>query len=81
MFVDKYARQRYWNPSYELQTFYGQLQHLFVIHFETACPGLQLKEPTTIIMAAIRTSILNDANTIPVEVLDIHDYTKQVHCR
>ena len=77
MFVDKYARQRHRNPSYELQTFYGQLQHLFIIHFETVCPGLRLQEPTTIIMAAIWTCILDDANTIPVEVLDIHDYTKQ----
>ena len=28
-------------------------------------------------MAAIQTCILDDVNTIPVEVLDIHDYTKQ----
>lgn len=28
-------------------------------------------------MAAIQTCILDDANTIPVEVLDIHNYMKQ----
>jgi hypothetical protein len=77
MYVDKYARRRGRAPEYTLQTFYGQLQHIFVIHFEAACPGLLLDAPTTVILAAIRTCTIEDSNTLLVEALDIHDYTKE----
>ena len=77
MYVDKFARQRNRNPEYTLQTFYGQLQHLFVIQFESACPRLELNAPTTVILAAIRTCVIEDSNTLLVRALDIHDYTKE----
>ncbi|KAL0570796.1 hypothetical protein V5O48_011161 [Marasmius crinis-equi] len=34
MYVDKYEAQRVVEPVYKLMTFYGQLEHLFVIHFK-----------------------------------------------
>ena len=77
MYIDKYARRRGRAPEDTLQTFYGQLQHIFVIQFKAACPGLLLDAPTTVILAAIRTCVLEDLNTLLVEVLDIHDYTKE----
>ena len=76
MYVDKFARRRGKEPEYTLKTFYGQLQHLYVIRFNTACPRLQLNAPTTVILAAIWTCILEDLHSILVDTLDIHDYSK-----
>jgi hypothetical protein len=59
MLVDRFARQRSHRPEYELQTFYGQLQHIYVICFPEACKDLGLSNPTTIILAAIKTCILD----------------------
>ena len=36
-------------------TFYGQLQHIVGIHFEGPQSELRLKEPTTIMLGAIKT--------------------------
>ena len=76
MYVDKFARQCNCNPEYTLQIFYGQLQHLFVIQFESACPRLELNVPT-VILTAIRTCVIEDSNTLLVQALDIHDYMKE----
>jgi hypothetical protein len=75
MLVDIYARQRRRSSEYVLQTFYGQLQHLFTIHFNTICPELDLDAPTTIILAAIRTCVLDDDESA-LNGLDIHRYSK-----
>jgi hypothetical protein len=75
MLVDFHARKRRREPEYVLQTFYGQLHHLFSIDFALACPDLGLDGPTTIILAAIRTCILDD-NESDFNGLDIRHYSK-----
>lgn len=75
MLVDIYARQRRRDSEYVLQTFYGQLQHLFTIRFNTVCSELDLDAPTTIIFAAIRTCVLDDDESA-LNGLDIHHYSK-----
>ena len=77
MLVDIYARQRRHNLEYVLQTFYGQLQHLFTIHFNTVCSELDLDAPTTIIFAAIRTCVLDDDESALNEFLDIPSFTSK----
>lgn len=52
--VDRYARQRRRTPEFELQHFFGQLKRLLVLELPTA-PQLKLANPTTIILAVIRT--------------------------
>jgi hypothetical protein len=75
MLVDIHARQWRREPEYVLHTFYGQLCHLFSIQFESACPDLGMDGPTTIILAAIRTCVLDD-NESDFNGLDIHHYSK-----
>jgi len=75
MLVDKFANWRRRAPNYELQTFYGQPQHIFTIHFITACPDLGLQDPTTIFLAAMRSCVLDDASV--AEHLDMHSYSKE----
>lgn len=53
MLVDKNTRYRNRAVELEPQTFYGQLQNIFVMHLK-ASVALQLDRDTTIIMAAIR---------------------------
>src|ERR1700737_4961913 len=74
MLVDIHARYKRRKPKFELKTLYGRLQHLFAIHFQAACGDLGLDCPTTVILAAIRTCILEDDDTLRSEVLDIHTY-------
>ena len=76
MLVDKYARQARRRPAYELQTFYGQLQHIYVIQFPTACQNLGLDQPTGIVLASIRTCIL-DSPVPQLECLDIKYYSME----
>jgi hypothetical protein len=73
MLVDVFERQKCCKPKFQLQTFYGQLQHLFVINFNTAtCISLNLDDDLkTVILAAIRTCNININNTA-LECLDIH---------
>jgi hypothetical protein len=76
MLVDKYARQARRRPEYELQTFFGQLQHIYLIQFPTACRDLRIDQASTIILASIRTCILNDS--VPqLEHLGIKHYSAE----
>ena len=76
MLVDKYARQARRRPEYELRIFYGQLQHIYVIQFREFCRELGLNRPSTIILASIKTCVLDDA--VPqLERLGIKYYSKQ----
>lgn len=75
MLVDIHARQKRRVPKYELQTFYGQLQHIFVVKFSDACADLGLDEPTTVILAAIRNCLL-EPNDARLQRLDVHFYSK-----
>ncbi|THU93897.1 hypothetical protein K435DRAFT_820122 [Dendrothele bispora CBS 962.96] len=74
MYIDLHARQRNVAPKFKLETFYGQLQHIYLVHFDTAHPELNLHEPaTTIILAQIKSCKLNSDESIPG--LDIHFYS------
>lgn len=76
MFVDKYARQARRQPEYELRTFYGQLQHIYLIQFPGACGDLGLNQASTIILASIRTCVLD--NPVPqLECLDVKFYSAE----
>jgi hypothetical protein len=76
MLVDKYARQGRHQPKYELQTFHGQLQHIYVVQFTTGCEDLGLDNPSTIILAAIRTCVLDEIDP-QIQGLDIRNYSKE----
>ncbi|THU81651.1 hypothetical protein K435DRAFT_571382, partial [Dendrothele bispora CBS 962.96] len=74
MYVDVHATRRNLDPVYKLETFYGQLQHIYLIHFNSACSQLNLLEPsTTIIMAQIKSCRVDNNNEI--EGLDVHFYS------
>jgi len=69
--VDKYARQKRRQPEYEMKTFYGQLQHIFVVSLPSDA-GLRIPEPTVHILASIKTCKVERSNA----ALDIHYYSK-----
>ena len=69
--VDKYARQKKRRPEYEMKTYYGQLQHIFVVSLPSDA-HLSITEPTVHILASIRTCKMERSNP----VLDIHYYSK-----
>jgi len=69
--VDKYARQKKRQPEYEMKTFYGQLQHIFVVSLPLDT-GLCISEPTVHILASIKTCKVERSNA----ALDIHYYSK-----
>ena len=76
MLVDIFACQKRHKPKFKLQTFYGQLQHLFVINF-SAATRLELNldnDSMTVILAAIRTCDLEDDAT--TAGLDFHYYSR-----
>jgi hypothetical protein len=54
MLVDKNARHSRKPVVLESRVFFGQLQNIFVIKIQTP-PALELKETTTLILAAVHT--------------------------
>lgn len=75
MLVDKNQRRRKAAPAFELQTFYGQLEHIYRINFPVAVPALEIVGPTTYILAAIRTCVLKPDDPA-LQDLDIHFYSR-----
>ncbi|KAJ7138713.1 hypothetical protein C8R43DRAFT_893149 [Mycena crocata] len=75
MLVDKYAQFKRRVPEYELQTFYGQLTHIYQVHFSMPCPQLEIDEPTTYIFGAIWACSL-EADDPQLQKLDIHTYSR-----
>ncbi|KAF5374458.1 hypothetical protein D9615_009129 [Tricholomella constricta] len=71
LLVDKHARSRDREPEYEPQSFYGQLENIFVVKLP-ATPDLELVQPATLILAAIRTCTVEAENS-----LDMHYYKRQ----
>ena len=69
--VDKYACQKKRQPEYEMKTFYGQLQHIFVVSLPPDA-GLHISEPTIHILTSIKTCKVERSNA----ALDIHYYLK-----
>ncbi|KAJ7125725.1 hypothetical protein C8R43DRAFT_898180 [Mycena crocata] len=76
MLVDIYAHRRNTPPKYRLETFYGQLEHIYRVHFPAACPALDIEAPTTYILAAIRSCVL-DPDDPQLDGIDIHFYSRQ----
>lgn len=70
--MDRNARFPRWPVVNELHSFFGQLMYVVVLHFP-ACQALQLHEPTTIALAAIRSCPILKSH----KDLDIHYYTKE----
>ncbi|KAF7349597.1 hypothetical protein MSAN_01685200 [Mycena sanguinolenta] len=78
MLVDENARYPRRAAKYVKQTFYGQLTHLYWVHFPTSAPSLKIPEPTTYILAAIRACDLKPDDT-QLRGLDIHFYQGYGH--
>ncbi|KAJ7177283.1 hypothetical protein C8R43DRAFT_872399 [Mycena crocata] len=76
MLVDLNARHRSRPVKLQLQTFYGQLTHIYRVHFSEPCAILEIDRPTTYILAAIRCCTLEPADR-ELHGLDIHFYSKQ----
>ena len=72
MLVDRFAHMRRRKPELEPQTFYGQLEHLYLITF--ACSDTQVDPQNPIILAAIRGCKIKDPGPTDLEGLDIHIY-------
>lgn len=74
MLVDKFANQRSRRPVFELETFYGQLERLFLIRFSPDCTYAKVEPSKPIILAAIRNCKLEKADR-ELDSLDIHLFT------
>jgi hypothetical protein len=81
MYVDKHARQARRIPEFELRTFYGQLQHIFLLRFGNPDAKRLLRLDDTpsetqgvVILAGIRNCIIDDDKQL--ETLDVHFYSK-----
>ncbi|KAJ7256046.1 hypothetical protein C8J57DRAFT_1075207 [Mycena rebaudengoi] len=74
MLVDKHARRKNVKPEYEKTTFYGQLTHIYRVHFPTVQPHVKIMKPTTLILAAIRNCDVKPDEP-QLQGLDIHFYS------
>ena len=72
--MDKYARQARLQPKFELQTFYGRLEHIFVIRFKERYPDRRQGDDCPLFLVAIRTCTLDDPDP-QLQALDIHFYS------
>ena len=72
MLVDRFARMHRCKPKLEPQTFYGQLEHLYLINF--VCSDTRVDPQQPIILAAIRNCKIKDPQPTELERLDIHIY-------
>jgi hypothetical protein len=73
MLVDVFERQKNRRPKYVLETFFGQLQHLFCIRF-AACPDLGMEAGATVLLAAIKTCVILEG--VYPTGLDMHAYSR-----
>jgi hypothetical protein len=74
MLVDKFAHMKRRKPVYEPQTFYGQLQHIYVVKFSDTCSEARVEPEKPIFLVAIRNCKLETDDT-ELAKLDIHFYT------
>jgi hypothetical protein len=72
MLVDRFAHMRRRKPQLEPQTFYGQLEHLYLINF--TCSDNQVDPQKPIILAAIRNCKIKVPGPTGLDGLDIHFY-------
>ncbi|KAH9008293.1 hypothetical protein EDB84DRAFT_1591239 [Lactarius hengduanensis] len=73
MLVDKFAHMHRRKPKFELQTFYGQLEHLYLITF--SCSDTRVDPQKPIILAAIRNCKIKAPGPADLEGIDIHLYS------
>jgi hypothetical protein len=76
MLVDKNGEDANAASHFELQTFYGQLEHIYQVHFPVPVPELEIASPTTYIFAAIRACVLKPDDP-QLRDLDIHFYSRR----
>jgi len=75
MLVDKFARKKKRRPEYVLETFYGRLEHIFLIKLHPEClNNTHFSTDGPIILAAIRSCRL-ETTPAELEKLDIHLYS------
>lgn len=74
MLVDKFAHMKRRKPIYEPQTFYGQLQHIYVVKFSDTCSDVRVEPEKPVFLVAIRNCKLETDDT-ELAKLDIHLYT------
>ncbi|THU79744.1 hypothetical protein K435DRAFT_697155 [Dendrothele bispora CBS 962.96] len=74
LLVDQNERHKRLEDVPVKQILFGQLEHLYLIRFNTSCRPLGFNSPTTIILASIRTCDVSATETIPG--LDIHFYSR-----
>lgn len=72
MLVDRFAHMRRRKPQLEPKTFYGRLEHLYLITF--ACSDTRVDPQKPVILAAIRNCKIKDPGPADLEDLDIHLY-------
>jgi hypothetical protein len=73
MLVDRFAHMRHHRPKLKPQTFYGQLEHLYLINF--VCSDTRVDPQQPIILAAIRNCKIKDPGPTELEGLNIHLYS------
>ena len=76
MLVDRYTRQAHRQPDYELRTFYGRLEHIFVVQFKGPYPGRGQGDACTLFLVAIRSCTVNRPDP-QLQALDIHFYSSE----
>jgi hypothetical protein len=73
MLVDRFAHMHRCRLKLKPQTFYGQLEHLYLINF--ICSDMRVDPQQPIILAAIRNCKIKDPGPTELEGLDIHLYS------
>ncbi|KAJ7752315.1 hypothetical protein B0H16DRAFT_1546550 [Mycena metata] len=76
MLEDKHMRKRKRQPEFELKTHYGQLTHIYRVHFPQKCKAMRIEDGTTYILAAIRNYVLSEDDP-QLRGLDIHFYSRR----
>ncbi|KAI9431721.1 hypothetical protein H4582DRAFT_1822048, partial [Lactarius indigo] len=72
MLVDKFAHAHRRKPVFKPRTFYGSLEHLYLIQF--TCSDTQVDPQKPVILAAIRNCKTKDPGPTDLEGLNIHLY-------
>ncbi|KAI0675161.1 hypothetical protein C8Q78DRAFT_1010786 [Trametes maxima] len=74
VYVDKNQHRRKQKEVFELQTFYGRLEYIIMLQFDsaTALEALGLDRPTTVLLAAIKPCAITHSHPR----LDIHYFTQ-----
>jgi hypothetical protein len=77
MLVDKFTHVRRRKPVFEPKTFYGQLEHIYVIQLTPSSSVTQVNSDLQmpIFLAAIRNCKIREQGPTDLEGLDIHLYS------